>query len=73
MKYGSRGCCHEDTLSFGEFLVNIDVMTEDQLISALDAQCLEPTLPLFKIALDKGFIDSAALEAFLEQKRLLQN
>ncbi len=53
----------------GDFLVRIGAMTQTQVEEVIKAQDVDEELRMFgEIAIEKGFIDDAALQKYIEHK-----
>jgi hypothetical protein len=53
----------------GDFLVHIGAMTQAQVEEVIKAQDEDEELRLFgEIAIEKGFIDDAAIQKYIEHK-----
>ena len=53
----------------GDFLVRIGAMTQSQVEVVIKAQDVDEELRMFgEIAIEKGFIDDAALQKYIEHK-----
>lgn len=59
----------ESTERLGEFLVRIGAMTEDQVTRVLEIQKEKPDVIFGQIAIEEGFIEDSAIDAFLAAKR----
>ena len=60
---------NDATVRLGEFLVSIGAMTEDQVREVLEAQVESPEKLFGQIAIEMGFINDNAVDAFLQHKR----
>ena len=63
------GSKNDATVRLGEFLVSIGAMTEDQVGEVLEAQEESPEKLFGQIAIEMGFINDEAVDAFLQHKR----
>jgi hypothetical protein len=69
MTHIPSGSGNDGTVRLGEFLVSIGAMSDDQVRQVLEAQAKSPEKLFGQIAIEKGFINDDAVDAFLQHKR----
>lgn len=63
------GNSEDSTQRIGDFLVRIGAMTTEQVYEVLTKQQMEPGRLFGEIAIELGYINDAAIDKFLSEKR----